>query len=151
MSNAIAAKELHAKGFNCAQAILFTYGKDYFKENTTALKLASPFGAGVTYRGELCGVVSASLMTIGMKYGYSEMTMDPVKELVFQISKEFIEAFEKQNGSIVCSQLLNCEIDSLEKLQIARQNGAFKNCNGYVGNAAEILDSLIDKYSKNKI
>ena len=146
MSNPMEVKELFAKGFNCAQSVLYVYGKSYFKENASALKLASAFGAGVSYRGELCGAVSGALMVIGLHYGYSALTMDPSQEKIFKVSKEFIDVFEKQNGSIVCNRLLKSEISTPEGLMAARQNGAFKNCPLLVVSASEILDSLMQKY-----
>jgi hypothetical protein len=88
-------------------------------------------------------------MAIGLLFGYDVMAKDPATELVFKVTNEFIEEFTAQNGSVICSQLLKTEINSTEKLQAARQNGAFKNCNGLVGSAAEILDKLMEKYQVN--
>jgi C_GCAxxG_C_C family probable redox protein len=152
MSNPKEAKEIFTQGFNCAQSILFTYGKEYFKENTIALKLASGFGAGISYRGELCGAVSGSLMVIGLHYGYSDLTMDISKEMTFKVTKEFIEAFEKRNGSVICNQLIKSEINTREGLEYARQNELFKKtCPALVESASEILESLIQKYPTSKL
>lgn len=145
------AKTLFEKGLNCSQSILFTYGKDFFKEDSSAFKLASVFGAGISYRGELCGAVSGALMIIGLDYGYSDLTMDVSKELVFKISKEFIETFEKQNSSVICNKLIGCDISTPEGLIFARQNGLFKKiCPNLVENASEILESIMLKYTPNK-
>lgn len=146
------AKDVFAQGFNCAQSVLFTYGKEYFKEDTTALKLASGFGAGISYRGELCGAVSGSLMVIGLHYGYSDLTMDVAKEITFKITKEFIEEFEKRNGSVICNRLIKSEINTPEGLEYARQNDLFKKtCPALVESASEILESLMRKYPTNKL
>jgi C_GCAxxG_C_C family probable redox protein len=82
--------QLFSSGFNCAQSVLSTYAKEYFKQPGDALKLASAFGAGVTYRGEMCGAVSGALMVIGLKYGYNEGTQDSTKQNCLQISREFL-------------------------------------------------------------
>jgi C_GCAxxG_C_C family probable redox protein len=146
------AKEVFAKGFNCAQSILFTYGKDYFKENTTALKLASGFGAGISYRGEICGAVSGSLMVIGLLYGYSDLTIVVSKEMTFKVAHEFMETFEKCNGSVICNQLIKSEINTPEGLEYARQNGLFKKiCPKLVESASEILETLIQKYPTSNL
>jgi len=151
MSKSKDAKETFEKGFNCAQSVLFTYGKEYFKENDLALKLASGFGAGISYRGEMCGAVSAALMIIGLHYGYSDLTMDLSKEMTFKITKEFIEAFEEQNGSVICNRLVKSEINTPEGLEYARQNGLFKKiCPVLVESASVILESLIQKYQASK-
>jgi C_GCAxxG_C_C family probable redox protein len=151
MGNSNDAMDLFAQGFNCAQSILYTYGKVYFKENKDALKLASGFGAGITYRGELCGAVSGSLMVIGLLYGYSDKEMDLEKEMTYRISHELIETFEKINGSVICNQLVKYEINTTEGLDYARKNNLFKNCPDFIKSASEILDSLIQKYPTSKL
>ena len=84
------SKKLFKKGYNCAQSILYTYGKEYFKENANAIKLATGFGAGISYQGELCGAVSGALMVIGLHYGFADLNDNLSKELTVKISNEFI-------------------------------------------------------------
>jgi C_GCAxxG_C_C family probable redox protein len=147
MKRSAEALKAFDSGFNCAQSILYTYGKEYFREEAFALKLASGFGAGVSYRGEMCGAVSGSLMVIGLHYGYSDPTMELEKEMNFLVAREFMAAFEKHNGSLVCNQLVKSEINTPEGLDYARQNGLFdKTCPGLIASAAEILESLMEKY-----
>lgn len=147
MSKSKDAKELFESGSNCAQSVLFTYGKNFFKEPDEALKLASGFGAGIAYRGELCGAVSGALMVIGLHYGYSNLKMDAVKETTSKIIKEFTDKFKELNGSVICNELLKTEINTAEGLNYARQNGLFRKiCPQLVESASEILESLIEKY-----
>jgi C_GCAxxG_C_C family probable redox protein len=152
MSKSSEAIKAFDSGFNCAQSMLHTYGKEYFREEAFALKLASGFGAGVSYRGEMCGAVSGSLMVLGLHYGYSDLTMELEKEMNFLVSREFMEAFEQRNGSLVCNQLVKSEINTSEGLEYARQNGLFdKTCPGLIASAAEILESLLEKYPVKKL
>ena len=147
MNKSKEAKALFGKGLNCAQSILFTYGKEYFKENSSAFKLASGFGAGISYRGEMCGAVSGALMIIGLNYGCTDLTVDASKESLYKISKEFIEIFNKQNGSVLCNKLIDCEINTPEGLQYARQKDLFNNiCPKLVENASEVLEFIFQKY-----
>jgi C_GCAxxG_C_C family probable redox protein len=140
------AKSLFEEGYYCAQSILYKYGKDYFAENKLALKLASGFGAGVSYRGEMCGAVSGALMVLGLRYGYSELSADTSGEIIFRISNEFMDTFEKLNGSIICKHLLQTDISTTEGLEFALQNGIFKKtCPALVESASEILVSLFEK------
>jgi C_GCAxxG_C_C family probable redox protein len=152
MSKSKEAKELFENGYNCSQSMLFTYGRNYFKENALALKLASGFGAGISYRGEMCGTVSGALMILGLHYGYSDVTMDLAKEMTFRITKEFLETFEKKNGSVICNRLLKAEINTPEGLEHARENGLFKSiCPALIESSSDILDSLFLKYPADKI
>jgi C_GCAxxG_C_C family probable redox protein len=139
-------------GFNCAQSMLYTYGKEFFREEACALKLASGFGAGVSYRGEMCGAVSGSLMVIGLHYGYSDLTMELQKEMNYLVATEFMAAFKQCNGSLVCNQLVKSEINTPEGLETARRDGLFdKTCPGLIGSASEILESLLERYPVNKL
>jgi C_GCAxxG_C_C family probable redox protein len=141
------SKTLFEKGLNCAQSILFTYGKDYFKENSSAFKLASAFGAGISYRGGMCGAVSGALMVIGLNYGYTDLTIDVSKETLCNISKEFIETFSKHNGSVLCNTLIGCEINTPEGLQNARQKDLFnKVCPKLIEDASEIIEMIFERY-----
>lgn len=152
MTRSAEALKAFNSGFNCAQSMLHTYGKEFFREDAFALKLASGFGAGVSYRGEMCGAVSGSLMVIGLYYGYADLTMELEKELNYLVAREFMTAFEQCNGSLVCNQLVKSEINTPEGLDYARQNGLFnKTCPGLIISAAEILESLLEKYPVKKM
>jgi len=152
MRKAEEIKELFEKGFNCAQSVLFSYGKAFFKEEELALKIASGFGAGISYRGEMCGAVSGALMVIGLHYGYSDMKMDFSKEITFMLTREFMEAFGNRHGSVICNRLIKCEINTPEGLENARKNKVFeKVCPLLLESSSEILDSLMLKYPASKI
>ena len=139
-------------GFNCAQSMLYTYGKEFFREDAFALKLASGFGAGVSYRGEMCGAVSGSLMVIGLHYGYSDLNMELQKEMNYLVATEFMAAFKQCNGSLVCNQLVKSEINTPEGLETARRDGLFdKTCPGLIASASEILEALLKKYPVEKM
>lgn len=143
---------LFEEGFNCAQSVLFPYGEEFFKESAYALKIATGFGAGISYRGEMCGAVSGALMVIGLHYGSSDLNSDKPKERTVKMSKEFIEAFESINGSVICNQLLKTEINTPEGLEYARQNGLFKKtCPDLVESGAKILEGLLQKYPINNL
>ena len=58
-----------AQTFNCAQAILSTYGLQLGLERELALRVAGAFGAGMGRMGETCGAVTGAFMLIGLKYG----------------------------------------------------------------------------------
>ncbi|MHC1777133.1 MAG: C-GCAxxG-C-C family protein [Lentimicrobium sp.] len=152
MNRSSEALKAFDSGFNCAQSILYTFGKEFFKEEAFALKLASGFGAGISYRGEMCGAVSGSLMVIGLQYGYSDLAMEREKEMNYLVATEFIAAFKQRNGSLVCNQLVKSEINTPEGLETARRDGLFdKTCPGLIASAAEILESLLEKYPVKKM
>lgn len=62
------ALELFELGYNCAQAIVISYGKDYGIDKQTAIKLTSAFGAGLAGTGEVCGAIIGASIILGLKY-----------------------------------------------------------------------------------
>ena len=63
------ALELFEMGYNCAQAIVIAYGKEYEIEKEMAIKLTSSFGAGLAGLGEVCGAITGASIILGLKYG----------------------------------------------------------------------------------
>ena len=138
------AVSVFLKGFLCSQAILSTYGTQYGLETKIALKLSSPFGAGMGRLGNICGAVNGALMVIGLKYGNSKVSESKKKEKTFTIAREFIKKFESQNESIICKKLLNCDISTLEGRNKAIKDKYFiEICPKFVQDAAEILEELL--------
>ena len=55
-------------GYNCAQAILYSFKDEINIDGDTALKMACGFGAGMGRKGEVCGAVTGGIIVIGAKY-----------------------------------------------------------------------------------
>lgn len=130
--------------FNCAQSILSTYGIQYGLDRDTALKLATGFGGGMAGFGRTCGVVSAAFMVIGLKYGMGVKGDLKMKEKTYQLIRKFSDQFQGINCSVICKELLECDINTPEGKNYYSQNALFDNkCLQYVKNAAEILENML--------
>ena len=56
---------------------------------------------------------------------------------------EFANRFQKQNGSIVCCELLGCDISTPEGMREAQERNLFKTtCVAMVESAAVILEEM---------
>ncbi|MFX1478645.1 MAG: C-GCAxxG-C-C family protein [Promethearchaeota archaeon] len=130
--------------FNCAQSVLSTFSSQYGLERDTALKLAAGFGGGVARLGHICGAVSGATMVIGLKYGMGINKNIEAKENTYKVIRDFTNKFQKLHGSIMCRELLECDIDTIEGKNIYVQNEYFeKKCTQYVRTAVEILEKLL--------
>lgn len=146
MTNVEDAISLFKKGFRCSQAILSTYGAQFGLDQELALKLASPFGAGMGSLGNTCGAVTGAFMVLGLKYGNSKVGDIKKKEKAYQITKEFVEKFKSRNGSIMCKELLDCDISTPEGRNKAFEDQLFiKVCPKVVQDSAEILEELLSR------
>lgn len=107
------AKELFEKGYNCCQSVVAAFADEpWFVDSgltlETACKLASSFGGGMGRLREVCGAVSGMFMISGLAQGYAD-TQSPDKANHYQRIQDLAADFKKENGSIICRQLLDLE------------------------------------------
>jgi len=141
MSKVQNAVALFESGFNCSQAIAATYGPDYDLSVIDSLKVSSGFGAGMR-RAEVCGAVTGALMVLGLKYGPQEES-DRSRDLIYAKVEDFTSRFEVRCGSLICREILQCDLCTAEGKQHAVDNNLFKTlCPEMVKAAAEILEEL---------
>jgi C_GCAxxG_C_C family probable redox protein len=144
MTNVEEAISLFKKGFRCSQAILSTYGIEFGLDQELALKIASPFGGGIGSLGNTCGAVTGAIMVLGLKYGHSKVGEMKKKEKANEIAREFVEKFNSRNGSIMCKELLDCDISTPEGRNKAIEEKLFiEICPNLVRDSAEILEELL--------
>ncbi len=131
------------KGINCTQAVVSTYGRQLGLDRETALKIAAAFGSGMGL-GETCGAVTGALMVIGLKHSRVKGVTLLSKDKTEEVAHEFTERFKTRHGTVVCRELLGCDVTTSEGLNSAKQEKHFKKrCPGYVKDAAEILEELL--------
>ena len=106
------ARKNFESGYNCPQSVVSTFD-DIVKEQgvdpVVALKLASPFGGGMGRLREVCGAVSGSLMVLGLVEGYNDPTTYDEKAHLYEQVQELAAQFKKENGSLLCRELLELE------------------------------------------
>jgi C_GCAxxG_C_C family probable redox protein len=135
------AVTIFSQNFNCSQSVFSAFAAQYGLEVGTALKLASPFGAGVARRGEICGAVTGALLALGLARGATEPTG---KEGIYRLSQEFMRLFEEKHSTLLCRNLIDCDPSSPEGWQKAREAGKFTTiCPILVRDAAEIVETLL--------
>jgi C_GCAxxG_C_C family probable redox protein len=141
------ARDCFARGFNCAQSVISTYGPEFGLEREMALRVAGAFGAGMGRMGHTCGAVTGAYMVIGLKYGKVHEDDDEAqtKEKAYALVREFAARFAARHGTITCNELLECDVSTPEGHHQAAEKGLFKTrCPQFVQDAAEILESIIN-------
>ncbi|NHJ06233.1 MAG: C_GCAxxG_C_C family protein [Candidatus Heimdallarchaeota archaeon] len=126
---------------NCAQAIFTSFGPQMGLENIDyelCMKIASAFGGGINLTGNVCGAITGTLMTLGLKYGGSAQEIE-----ITRISNKIIEEFIALNGSIICRDIVGHDIFSNENLRKEFSEEIFKKCKKCVNDAACLLEKYI--------
>ncbi|MHC4630378.1 MAG: C-GCAxxG-C-C family protein [Planctomycetota bacterium] len=142
------AVSLFKQGYNCSQAcsqaILAAYAEHPDLRRKTALKLACGFGGGMRM-AETCGAVTGAFMVIGLKYGPADAEDKNAKEKTYELVREFAEKFNSRNGSVICKELLGCDISTREGAKIAKENNLCSSlCPKMIRDAAEIIEEMTD-------
>ncbi len=138
------AVRMFEQEFSCSQSVFSAFADPADLPRETALRVAAGFGGGLARSGETCGAVTGAIMALGLGH-CSAPTDDPLaKERAYPPVQEFLARFKARHGSIVCRELLDCDLGAPEGLQSAREQGLFKSrCPAFVRTAAEILEDLL--------
>ena len=137
-----AAVECFSRSFNCSQSVFSVFAPQFGVDEATALKLASPFGAGLARRGEVCGAVNGALLTLGLARGAETPAG---KDEIYRLSQEFMHRFEEKHATLLCRELIGCDISTPAGNQVAADKKVFVTiCPALVREAAEIVQALLD-------
>ncbi|MGD9578511.1 MAG: C-GCAxxG-C-C family protein [Syntrophorhabdus sp.] len=124
--------------------MLATFGQELGLDREMALKVAGAFGGGMARMGETCGVVTGSMMAIGLKHGKTKADDDEAKEKTYRLVKDFVDRFKAKHNSIVCRDMLNCDMSTSEGLQDFKNRNLIEtHCARFVKDAADILEEIL--------
>ncbi|MGB9596654.1 MAG: C-GCAxxG-C-C family protein [Candidatus Poribacteria bacterium] len=144
MTRSEKAVSIFNEGFSCSQATLSAFAVDFGLYEELALKVSCAFGGGISHLGSICGVVSGALMVIGLKYGRTKKEDTKARDETYGLANEFINRFKERNNSIICNELLGCDISTIDGLEIAKRKRSEPNfCPKFVKSAVEILEEIL--------
>lgn len=135
------ARRLFNEGYNCAQSVALAYADITGLDEPMVATITASFGGGMGRMREVCGAVS------GMSFLASFISPCPTadnaeaKRQNYALVQQFAECFKKQNGYIVCRQLLGIDRPKDDPTPSARTAEYYKKrpCAEYVYDAALIV------------
>lgn len=143
MTYAQKAKDLFEKGYNCSQAVAAAFSDVLGIDEKTALKLTIGLGGGVGRQREVCGAVSAAAIVLGSVFG-TENGED--KKSAYEKVQEFSNEFKKDNGSIICREILGIDKSKKESATPEKRTEQYykvRPCAEKVYEAAEIVEKML--------
>ena len=133
-----------SRGASCSMAVFSAYAPDLGLDAGMAACIASPFGAGISRTGDICGAVSGALMVIGLAQRKEDIRDAPSREKVYALSKRFMDEFTARNGSVMCTDLIGYDLSDPQQYAEAREQKVFANrCVKLVREAGEILEGIL--------
>ena len=141
------ADEYHKRGYGCAQSVLAAYADDYNLDEEMALRISTGFGSGMGRMCEVCGALTGGFMVIGLKHG--KVITDGTKygrdtETSYRLVAELADRFKEKHGTILCRDILDCDLSKPEDRERAVKEGLFAHtCNECILDAVDILEEIL--------
>jgi C_GCAxxG_C_C family probable redox protein len=131
------------QGFACSQAVLLTFAPEFEVPADLASRIAAPFGGGMARLGETCGAVTGAMMVLGLQAGNTTAEDKTAKEATYALVNHFAAQFKARHGSLLCRELLGCDLSRPDELQQAREARLFDTCcPRFVQDAVELVAFL---------
>jgi C_GCAxxG_C_C family probable redox protein len=133
------------EGYNCAQAVFYSFCDDLRFDKNVALKLACGLGAGMGRKEEVCGAVTGGIIVIGNKFGRGDKDDRSATETTYKKTRELMDNFTGKHGSYICRKLLDgCELTTEEGQKIFKEKDLLnKVCKPCVQSVVEILEKIL--------
>ncbi len=133
--------ELFRSGFYCAESVLQTIAESLGIHSDLIPKIATGFCSGISRTGGMCGAVSGAIMGINLAAGRNSPAESI--ELCYSLTQKLISRFEKQHGSVICRQLIGCDLATEEGQRNFMENHLMESCLQYTKDTTRIAISLI--------
>lgn len=103
------ARQNFLDGYNCCQAVLLAFRDIWGADDGILAAMTSGFGGGMARMREVCGTVSAMCIAAGfMSPAIRPKNMEE-RTANYTLVQELAGVFRKENGSIVCRELLGLD------------------------------------------
>lgn len=140
MSKGELAESLFKSGLNCSQAVAVAFCEEMGLDEELVKRLTFGFGGGMGRMREVCDTVS------GMTFVLSAIYVNDSKAKIYERIQTVADEFKKQNGSIICRELLGLEIKGADTPVPEKRTDAYykkRPCSQLVAMSADILDQYI--------
>ena len=134
------------QGDNCAQAVVLAFADLTDMDEATLSRMSCSFGGGMGRLREVCGTVTGMFLVTGLLRGYDGAETGEVKAAHYARIQALAKEFERQNGSIVCRELLALRQKHRDDPTPEARTEAYyagRPCAELVGSAAEILENYL--------
>jgi C_GCAxxG_C_C family probable redox protein len=148
--NGEAAAAVFLQGYNCAQSVLMSCGRDYGLPRETAVRVAQAFGGGIGRTGNVCGAATGALMVIGLKCSAKDAADLAAKAESSRLAQEFLARFKARSGSLLCRDIIGCDLSTAEGYKYALESGRHQTiCPKAIRDAVEIIEELLNPAEKS--
>ena len=123
---------LHAKGYNCAQAIACAYADLVGADKQILFAATEGLGLGMGGMEGTCGALNGACVICGLAKSGADLENPTTKGATYKVSRELVSRFNEECGATRCRDLKG--VDTGEVLC---------SCPKCIENAARILEEVV--------
>ena len=139
------ARELFHQGFNCSQAVFASCADLYgIEDEALALRLSASFGGGIGRMRQTCGAACGMFLLAGLQNGSAVPGDAEGKKQNYALVQNLAEKFKKENGSLICAELLGIVSKPEDPTPAARTEAYYQK-----RPCAEMVASAVRIYLEN--
>ena len=127
------AKNRHKNGYNCAQAVAFTYCDLLGMDKKTAFRAVEAYGLGISKKYATCGSVCAMIMLAGLKNSDANLQAPASKFATFELGGKMMDKFAEWNSSYQCADLRGTD----------GKTDRLRSCRGCVADCARLVEDFL--------
>jgi len=101
------ARDIYRTGLNCAQSSLLALS-EHWGYNVDA-RIGSCFGGGIGRTGGHCGILTGSLMALGLLIGTADGADLERKESAARLARKFMGEFRDAAGTVNCRDIVGVD------------------------------------------
>ena len=136
--------ELFRSGFFCAESVLLAIAESQGIQSDLIPRIATGFCSGISRTGGMCGAVSGAIMGINLVTGRNSPAES--LEINYALIQKLISRFESQYGSVICRQLIDCDLATEAGQRYFTDNQLMESCLQYAEGATSMAVSLIAEF-----
>ena len=95
----------HDKGYNCAQAVAWSYCARFGDKEEDVFRMTEGFGLGMGCMAGTCGALSGAVLLAGLKNSDGQINAPKTKGKTYKLSRQLLERFQERCGSTICAEL----------------------------------------------
>lgn len=103
------ARNYFKEGYNCSQSVFMAYSDLFDVTPDMAAIFASSFGGGMGRLREVCGTCTGMFMIASLAIPANNPADKEAKMKNYALVQELAEEFRRENGSIICRELLGLD------------------------------------------
>ena len=147
------AVELFKMGYNCAQSVVAAFADEYGYTEEQALKMSASFGGGIGRMRETCGAACGMFILAGLETGCTDAADRQGKAYNYAFVQRLAEEFKRENGSLICAELLGLAKNAPTPTTPDARNGEYykkRPCVKMVEEAARIWCEYLESNKKEQ-